>query len=488
MPAGLDPDEWQSWTETAQAEYLSRLKAVDQAKVWYCPIRGRNCDGKPHDEVPYPHARSLQWPPPHSEEYLTWLMLSGRGSGKTRTAAEYVRKMSELMPRIALVAATGPDLREIMIEGESGLEFVCARAGQPGDWAPSRRRFTFANGAVAHGYSAEEPDRLRGPQHHLAWADEPCHWSDVQTVWDTLLLGLRLGRAPKVVATSTPIPIPWVKDLIVDPLTRVTTESTYANIANLAPAFARTVLKRYEGTRLGQQELHGEVLRDIEGALWQTQMFDDTRVSELPEDIVRIVVGVDPAGTSAATSDETGIVVVALDSRGHLYVIADYSGRFTPARWAARAVSAARSHAADAIVAENNYGGQMVTDTLKAESKLMRVISVNSRHGKFIRAEPVEAMYERGMVHHVGVLEELEAQLCTWVPGKGFSPDRMDALVHACHELADDVGGETEIAAPTGLRSRSGQQAMFSRPASTWRERPPKVPDLHTVPQIWSPR
>ena len=269
------------------------------------------------------HARADQHPPGDTE-WLTWLLLSGRGSGKTRAGAEYTHRMSKVSARMALVGATGPDARDIMIEGESGL-ITIAPPGMRPHYEPSKRRLTWPNGSIATVFSAEEPDRLRGPEHAYAWVDEPAHFALVQEVWDNLMFGLRIGRRPRVVATSTPKPRPWVKELVKDTSTRVARASTYDNLDNLAPAFAERVIKRYAGTRLGRQELHGEILEDVEGALWTWEMIEPDRVAIAPQ-FQRVVVSVDPAGGAKRANDETGIVVVGRAGE-HLYVLADYTGR-----------------------------------------------------------------------------------------------------------------------------------------------------------------
>lgn len=446
---GITEDTWRNWSAPAQAEVLRLLEAQEASQIWYCQ-NGRDCDGLPHEGAPYKHARGSQWPP-RGHDWLTWLLSSGRGAGKTRTTAEYVRKMSDRCGRIALVGATGPDLRETMIEGESGLIYCCERAGTPGKWEPSRRRFTFANGAIATGFSSEEPGRLRGPQHHLAWADEPAHFDNIVETWDNLLLGLRLGRHPHVVATTTPVPSKWMKDTAADPLTKIVRESTYANLHNLAPTFKTVILGKYEGTRKGRQELHGEILPDVEGALWAEEHFH--RAEHAP-DLVKVIVGVDPAGTATSRSDETGIVVVGIDEDGNLWVLADYSGVYSPAGWAQAVADAYDAFSANVVVAENNYGGDLVKANLENAEQFMKVELVNSRHGKFIRAEPVHTLYEKGKVWHLDAgLDELETQMVEWVPGSGSSPDRLDALVHAVHELAgpvrmSDIGRATGRVAP----------------------------------------
>jgi len=434
VPQGIDLDTWKRWTPAAQERFLEMLRTSQEpGGAWYCQV-GRSCDGKPHPGAMSPHARGAQWPPPGSD-WLAWLLASGRGTGKTRSAAEYTRKVSEHVSRIALIAATGPDARDTMIEGESGLLQVCARAGKPASYEPSKRKVTFYSGAQAHVYSAEEPDRLRGPQHGFAWLDEPAHWPLVVDVWDNLLLGLRLGARPHVVATTTPLPIKWLKELLKDPTSRVTRESTYDNIDNLPQLYRDKIISKYEGTRLGRQELYGEILEDVEGALWtQALILAASQTVVLPDHYDRVVVGVDPAGTSKDRSDETGIIVLGILD-GIVYVIADYSGKYTPNGWASKVAFAYEAHHADVVVAENNYGGEMVAATLRNARQMMRVQEVNSRRGKLIRAEPVVALYEQNRIKHGANLTDLEEQQLSWVPGKGSSPDRVDALVHGVHAL-----------------------------------------------------
>jgi phage terminase large subunit-like protein len=326
-----------------------------------------------------------------------------------------------------------------MVEGVSGI-LECSPPGKRPLWEPSKKRLTWPNGCIAQGFSAEEPDRLRGPQFGHVWTDEPAHYPLIRQTWDNILFGLRMGRAPKVIATTTPKPTKWVKETMKDPLTVVHRASTYANITNLADTFKAIVINRYEGTRLGRQELHGEVLEDIEGALWTWDMFQ--WIAE-PPPLIRIVVGVDPAGTANLKSDETGIIAVGIGADKNLYVLDDSSGRYSPAGWAGRANSLYEDLSADAIVPEKNYGGEMVKHTLETSGYGgARIILVNSRRGKALRAEPIVALYEKHRVFHVGKqgdLALLEDEQTTWVPGEGDSPNRVDALVHACTELAKNV-------------------------------------------------
>jgi phage terminase large subunit-like protein len=432
-------DAFRTWKPDAQQRALDLLKQREQEtwQAFYCKAPG--CDGDPHDEWAWQHARADQHPPPWSADWLTLVMSGGRGSGKTRTGSEITHRLTVHVPRIALVAATGPDLRNTMVEGVSGI-LATSRPDQRPEWEPSKKKLTWPNGCIAEGFSAEEPDRLRGPQFGLAWADEPAHWDLAKETWDNIEFGLRLKMTvkPKIIATSTPKPTRFWKDLVARGSTIVRRVSTYENLVNLSDTFKATILDRYEGTRVGRQELHGEVLDDIEGALWNWEMY--TWLDE-PPPMARIVVGVDPAGTTNKKSDETGIVVVGIADDKALYVLADYSGKYSPGEWGKRANAAYEEFSADAIVAEKNYGGDMVRHTLENSGYTdARVILVTSRRGKEIRAEPIVALYEKRRVFHVGRrgdLAEVEDEQTTWVPGPGSpSPNRVDALVHAATELA----------------------------------------------------
>lgn len=460
LPATDTLDQWRQWRPEAQQRALELLneRADSTWRPFYCA--NRHCDGKPHDDGwTWPHARADQHPPRWADDWLTLLLSGGRGSGKTRAGSEITHRVTNKVPRIILVGATGPDLRDTMVEGESGI-LACSPPGKRPLWEPSKKKLTWPNGCVALGFSAEEPDRLRGPQHGFAWADEPAHYPLAQQVWDNMLFGLRMKHGftgpiiPKVVGTSTPKPTRFVKDLIGSPSTVVHRVSTYANLDNLADTFKQTILDRYEGTRLGRQELHGEVLADIEGALWTWDMFD--WVDE-PPDLIRVVVGVDPAGSANARSDETGILTVGISADQHYYVLDDSSGRYSPEGWGTRANGCYETFHADAIVPEKNYGGDMVRFTLENSGYTgARIKLVDSRRGKTIRAEPVVALYEKHRVHHVGRqgdLGELEDELTTWVPGDP-SPNRLDALVHALTALARQHA-PAQVADPTTLPQRA---------------------------------
>lgn len=366
-------------------------------------------------------------------DWRIWLILAGRGFGKTRSGAEWVRQQVESghAGRIALVGATAADVRDTMIEGESGLLRIFPDETRP-RYEPSKRRVTFANGAIATTYSADEPDRLRGPNHDLAWADEVAAWR-YPDAWDQLMFGLRIGDRPRAVATTTPRPTRLIRNLADRPDCIVTRGSTYDNAANLSPAFLDEMRQRYEGTRLGRQELEAELLLDADGALWTRDMLDDARTISVPN-LRRIVVAIDPAASANADSDETGIVVAGVDDHGHGYVLEDRSMKGSPAEWASAAVTAHHVHKADRIVAEANQGGDMISHTLRTVDASVPVKLVHASRGKRTRAEPIAALYEQGRVHHAGAFPELEDQLCTWTPD-GPSPDRLDALVWALSEL-----------------------------------------------------
>lgn len=376
---------------------------------------------------PLPH----QVPP--AGDWRTWAVVAGRGAGKTRAGAEWVlSRVRAGDRRIALVAPTAADARDVMVEGDSGI-LAIAGAGERPLYEPSKRRLTWPNGALATTYSADEPERLRGPQHDAAWADEIGAWRYATEAWDMLMLGLRLGTDPRVVATTTPRPTPLVRMLLDAPTTAVTRASTYANAANLAPQFLEQIIRRYEGTRLGRQEIAGELLTDVPGALWQRDRIDALRVVTAP-DLTRVVVGVDPSGSS--DGDEQGIVIAGVGVDGHGYVLGDASCALSPEGWARRAVEAFRLHRGDRIVAEKNYGGDMVASTIRTVDPRVPVKLVTASRGKALRAEPVAALYEQGRVHHVGALPVLEDQLTNWAPdGYDGSPDRLDALVWALTEL-----------------------------------------------------
>jgi len=378
-------------------------------------------------------ARPKQLAPPG--DWLYWLILAGRGYGKTRTGSEWVRDQVQhhSARRVALVARTAADARDTMIEGESGILAVCPQSQRP-RYEPSKRRLTWPNGAIATTYSGDQPDQLRGPSHHIAWADELAAWRYPDT-WDQLLFGLRLGTRPRVCITTTPRPTPLIKRLARDPHTALVTGHTRENAANLAPTALAMFEERYAGTRLGRQELAAEILEDNPHALWNLDDIAAHRVDKAPP-LRRIVVAIDPAVTADETSDETGIIAAGISPDDHVYILRDHSMKASPLRWAQESVKAYHQHQADTVVAETNNGGELVRVTLRSIDDTIAYRSVHASRGKLIRAEPVSALYARGRVHHVGVFPQLEDQMTDWDPTQTTSPDRLDAMVWAVTELA----------------------------------------------------
>ena len=373
--------------------------------------------------------RAKQAPP--TGDWSTWLILAGRGWGKTRTGAEWVQDQVEAgRRRIALVARTAADYRAVMVEGESGLLAIAPASLRP-VYEPSKRQLTWPNGAIATLYSSEKPDQLRGPQHDAAWADELAAWSRPKETWDQLMFGLRLGDDPRCVVTTTPRPTPEVRELVAEDGTVITRGATFENEDNLAAKQLDRLRARYEGTRLGRQELYGEILDDTEGALWTRAMLERAVLGcpdPLPS-LTRVVVAVDPAVTSGEDSDETGIVVVGRDAAGHGYVLADRSGRYGVGEWEREVIRAHDDHDADLVVAEVNNGGDFIGHAIRNVRPTIRYRAVRATRGKAVRAEPVAGLYELDRMHHTAVMPELEDQMATWVPDSRESPDRLDALV-----------------------------------------------------------
>lgn len=383
------------------------------------------------------------------------LIVTGRGWGKNRTGSELVRHFVKagLARRIGLVARTVSDTRDVMVEGESGILNVHPASERP-NYETTKRRITWGNGALATVYTSDEPDLLRGPQHDLMWFDEIATWR-FRDAFDNAQMGLRLGPHPRWLATTTPKAVPLLLELMAEarPAKKrrdglyesqsdivVTTGSVYDNIANLPPTFINRIIKRYEGTRLGIQELYGQLLRDDPAALWKRDTIHALRVTSAPA-LRKVVVGVDPAASASEDAGDTGIVVAGVGVDGHGYVLGDYTVHGTPSVWASKVVAAFRGHKANSVVAEINHGGDMVVATLLTEDKYLPVKKVSASRGKFVRGEPIANLYERGLIHHVGNFPELEDQLCTWVPGDDHqrSPDRLDALVWTLSELMLDI-------------------------------------------------
>jgi phage terminase large subunit-like protein len=366
------------------------------------------------------------------------LFLAGRGMVPThnsRAGAEWVIKTARNNPgcRIAMVARTAADVRDVMIEGDSGIMNISPADFTP-RYRPSIRRLEWPNGSQATLFSAEEPDALRGPQHHFGWLDEIAAWSRPEA-FEMFLFGLRLGTHPRVVITTTPRPTKIIKDLIADPTCVTVRGSTYENRANLAPAYFSQIIRKYEGTRLGRQEINGEILDDNPGALFTRDMIERTRVTAHPP-LWRVVVGVDPEASSGEESAETGIVVAGVDANGEGYILDDRTIRGSPIEWGRQAVAAYHAHEADRVVAEQNQGGEMVQYVISSVDPTVAYKGVHASRSKQARAEPVSALWEQGRIHMVGCFPELEDQLVEWCPGQGMpSPDRYDSCIWALHEL-----------------------------------------------------
>lgn len=490
--APLLPAGWRNWPESALEELLSGLQALEQERdtgkvPWLCKIH--DCDGRPHKGRMGAHSRAEQRAPT-DDDWDNWVLLAGRGFGKTRTGAEWAIEQARTMERGALVGATAGDARDILVEGESGI-MACAPVTFRPLYEPSKRRLTYPNGAVQTVYSADEPDRLRGPQHHYAWCDELAAWKKLQYAWDMLQMGMRLGDHPRVCITTTPRPLPLIKELNKHERSAVVTGSTYANLHNLAPTFRRTVLDRYAGTTLGRQELDAEILGDLPGALIKRSDIDAARVEEAPE-LDLIVVSVDPAGTGSG--DEAGITVVGRGLvDGDAYVLADLSGQMSARQTGLTAWKALYEWGAAYIVYEDNFGKQWLRDGLidafadhhrlgAAEREKLRdadiadevpvgnpynkLHKVTAMHGKQLRAQPVAMRYEQHRVHHVGVFPELEDQETTWIPLEDpKSPDRLDALVHGVTDLLKREKQASTLVNPHALglgRATRGEHPLIA--------------------------
>lgn len=403
-------------------------------------------------------ARPEQLPP--ACDWNGWLVMAGRGFGKTRTGAEWIKELVEgnQASRIALIGPTAADCRDVQVEGPAGILAVSSPWFRPA-YEPSKRRLSWPNGAIATTYSSEESDRLRGPQHDVAWFDELAAMTDPSSIWDMTMFGLRLGR-PRWLVTTTPKPIKLLRQLLAregrDVV--VTRGSTFDNAANLAPAFLDAIRERYAGTRLGRQELEAELLLDVPGSLWPRDLLERANGAWTVPDMQRVVVAVDPSGTrgEADSGDSIGIVVAGLGIDGFIYVLADRTCKLPPNGWAREAVKAYHEFKADRIIAERNFGGALVEHTIRTVDYNVSYREVTASRGKVARAEPIAALYEQGRVRHAASFTELEDQLAGMTSG-GYvaqgSPDRADALIWACAELMiakidDDIGGAICIPAP----------------------------------------
>jgi phage terminase large subunit-like protein len=388
---------------------------------------------------------------PEGDDWNIWLVLAGRGFGKTRLAAEWVREQAKYTTtgqrRFALVARTAADVRDVIVEGESGIINVSPPSEKP-HYEPSKRRLTWPNGNTATLFTADEPDSLRGPQFTHAWGDEVAAWRQTpdaagMTAFDNLRVGTRLGQKPKLILTTTPKRVPLLYQLIAESEKKpgeviVTKGSTMDNRGNLSDSYMTAIMGVYEGTRLAQQELYGEMLSDVEGALWVPELIDRGRVMELPMGTPLRVIGVDPS-VAENPRDECGIVVCASTAERDLYkrnawVLEDASVHGSPTVWAEKVVQMARKWGAP-VVAEVNQGGALVRNAINTIDPTVKVLEVHSKYGKALRAEPITLAYEQSRVHHVDYLPDLESQMISWIPGEGKSPDRVDALVHALTAL-----------------------------------------------------
>lgn len=387
-------------------------------------------------------ARPNQIIPPG--EWDGWLIIAGRGFGKTRSGAEAIRDEVESgrSKRIGLVAETSADGKDVIVNGESGIMACSPPWFQPSFTASNsngRPKLVWPNGAMATLYDAREPDQLRGPQHDFMWFDELAKFRYADAVFDQAMFGLRLGDHPRWMATTTPRPIALLKRLLMQKGVIVTRGKSSENFANLATSYRTNIINRYQGTRLGRQELDAEILEDIPGALWSRRSLDEARVDVAPQ-LLKLIVAVDPAATSGESANETGIVVAGLSQDNQGYILEDWSFRGTPDQWARKVVAAFRKHQADYVVAESNQGGEMVKMVIQSVADIP-VRLVHASRGKYIRAEPISALYEQGRVHHVGTFPELEDQMIAFTPERasdrsdGISPDRVDALVWGLSEL-----------------------------------------------------
>lgn len=434
-----------------QAELLQQLKELSRY-AWYCP--DPLCSGEPHDAYLNRHARPNQRPP--QGDWWGWFLRAGRGYGKSRSGSEFVKNRMLTIPghRVAIIVPDFGVGRDVCIEGRSGLHGPTAGDGVlPANriktWNRSLGELVLDNGSIAKIFGCDkrkDAEKLRGFEFSSAWFEEIGSSTYGDVAWDMLEFGLRADD-PKVVITSTPRPTPLIKRLCADPDIQVVTGSTYDNIDNLSPKFAARIRRRYEGTTLGRQELYGEILDGSDGALWSYDIIG--RATEAPH-LVTVVVAVDPAGTAHATSDLTGIIVLGLGDDGKIYVLADKSGRYSPEQWRQVVVQAYEDFNADAVVAEVNFGADMVAANLRTSDLGVRpvFVPVRASRGKAIRATPVVGLYEQSRVKHVGTYPEMEVELTTWVPPGQFdadgepipeskwSPNRLDALVWGCTHLA----------------------------------------------------
>jgi phage terminase large subunit-like protein len=446
------PTQVRDWLLLERERRRRKNRAEEAPRYdWYGPPCG--CPEQRPDGGCYTHPRARpNQRPPADPDWLVWFILAGRGYGKTRSLVEWIRDRVENGPkdgRYALIGRTSRDVREVMVTGQSGLLSICPPWSYP-TYNKTHGILRWPNGAQAFCYSADEPDQLRGPQFHGAACDELAHWAYPEECWSNLRFGLRLGKSeghvPRVAVATTPLPIPLVKRLVADEkTTRTVTGSTYENKANLAESYIDDMQRQWEGTRLGEQELHAKVLGDTPGALWKADLIESLRVAEAPE-LIRVVVAVDPSGNNPSLSHydedkvaEAGIVVAGIGRDGHKYVMEDISMHGTPGQWGQRAVDAYHEFMADTLAAEVNFGGAMVEYVISSIDTSVAFHELRASRGKTPRAEPIATQYEKRTCHHVGPAAKfvkLESQMCSYVPGMK-SPDRMDALVWALTALEE---------------------------------------------------
>tara|TARA_R110000744_G_scaffold54500_2_gene115693 strand:- start:410 stop:1819 length:1410 start_codon:yes stop_codon:yes gene_type:complete len=410
-------------------------------------------------------ARPSQIEPPG--DWGVWLLMTGRGFGKTRAGAQWVIEQARVPgQRIAIIGRIPADCRDVMVGGESGILATSPPDFRP-EYIPSQRSLKWPNGSSARLFSSEKPEDLRGPNFHCAWIDELAKYNHAQETWDTLVMAVRLPDNPRIVVTTTPRPISIIKQLVDDPHCHVTHGSIHDNRSNLSSKFFERLIKRYEGTYLGQQELEGLLISDRPGALWTRAVLNKNRVGVAPTELVRIVVAIDPPATASEDSSEAGIVVVGSTADGCAYVLADGSLHGTPDDWGRQAVRLYDQFDADQIVGEVNNGGDMVGFTVKECAKALHregerqinvvpYVPVRASRGKLTRAEPIAALYSQGRVRHVGLYTDLEDQLTSWVPGEQ-SPDRLDALVWALTALVLYGSNDIETWGGTGSKQDGGE-------------------------------
>lgn len=428
-----EADRFKSLSKEEKVERLSKLTDEEVVSLKY----DWGFNGRPvQQEPPSKLINGVLTP------WVYWLILAGRGWGKTRVGAEWCRDQVNRWPLVNLIGATVTDARDIMIEGESGILAVCPKQERP-TFVASKRQLQWPNGAKSLIFTADEPERLRGKQHMKFWADEIAAWRYPEA-WDQAMLGLRLGKHPQACITTTPRPIQTIRDLVADDATVITRGTTYDNRSNLAAAFFNKIIRKYEGTRLGRQELNAELLDDNPGALWHLNQIDKLRVAETPL-LSRVVTAIDPSVKEDGSEDECGIVVAGLGYDQEFYVLDDLSLAASPATWAKEAVdNGYRRHCCDRIVAEINNGGALVESVIRTVDPNVPYEGVHASRGKRTRAEPVSALYEQGRVHHVGTFPKLEDEMCQWDPELSpESPNRIDALVWAITQLA---GGSKRFA------------------------------------------